>query len=66
MYLVFHVNEGRFDGVDLAGLNFVIAAHTPGPMGLGDWTVAAYIDDKASPKQQESLGAIFTGPLAVR
>lgn len=61
VFLAFHVNEGRYGDVDLAGLNFVLAAHTPGPMAQGDWTVAAYIDDKASPQQQEALGTIFTG-----
>lgn len=61
VFLVFHIDEGRFDGAELAGLNVVIAAHTPGPMGEGNWTVAAYLDSKASPKQQEALGAIFTG-----
>ena len=61
VFLVFHINEGRFSDVDLRGLNFVIAAHAPGVMGQGNWTVAAYIDNKASAKQQEALGAIFTG-----
>ena len=61
VFLVFHINEGRFGDVDLAGLNFVIAAHAPGVMAEGNWTVAAYIDEKASPQQQEALGAIFTG-----
>lgn len=61
VYLIFHVNEGRYGGVDLKGLNVAVAALTPGPMGQGNWTVAAYLDDKASPQQQEALGAIFTG-----
>jgi hypothetical protein len=39
----------------------VVAAQTPGPMGEGNWTVAAYIDSRATPQQQEALGAIFTG-----
>jgi hypothetical protein len=59
--LVFHINEGRFGDTDLRGLNFIMAAHTPGVMGKGNWAVAAYIDDKASTPQQEALGAIFTG-----
>ena len=61
VYLVFHIKEGRFDGTDLAGLNVVLAAHAPGTMGEGNWAVAAYLDAKASPKQQEALGAVFTG-----
>lgn len=61
VFLAFHLDQGRFGDVDLSGLNFVVAIHAPGPMVEGNWTVAAYIDDKASPPQQEALGAIFTG-----
>ena len=30
-------------------------------MGEGNWSVAAYIGQRASDKQTEALGAIFTG-----
>lgn len=59
--LVFHVDEGRYGEVDLAGLNVIMAARTTGPMGEGNWTAAVYLDERASPQQQESLGAIFGG-----
>src|SRR5262249_19723301 len=36
-------------------------AHTPGPMANGNWTAAAYIDERADDRQTEALGAIFTG-----
>jgi hypothetical protein len=61
VFMVFHINEGRFGDTDLKGLNFAMAAHTPDAMGKGNWTVAAYIDNKSSTRQQEALGAIFTG-----
>lgn len=61
VYLVFHVNHGRYGGVDLAGLNAALAIHTPGPMVEGNWTVAAYIDARASAEQQQALGAVFSG-----
>lgn len=68
VYLAFHLNRGRFGSVDLAGLNVVLAIHTPGPMAEGNWTVAAYLDARASAEQQQALGAIFSGgvggPLA--
>ena len=59
--LVFHVDKGRYGGTALDGLNVALAVHTPGPMGEGDWSVAAYIDERADDKQTEALGAIFTG-----
>ena len=59
--LVFHVDSGRFGEVDLAGLNVALAASAPGPMIEGNWTAAAYVDERASAEQQEALGAIFGG-----
>ena len=59
--LIFHIESGSYDGMALDGLNVALAVHTPGPMGEGNWSVAAYIDQRASDKQTEALGAIFTG-----
>jgi hypothetical protein len=59
--LVFHVNQGRYGQTDLDGLNVILTAHAPGPMADGNWTVAAYLDQRASTEQQEALGAVFGG-----
>jgi hypothetical protein len=59
--LIFHIESGRYDDTVLDGLNVALAVHTPGPMGEGNWSVAAYIDQNANEKQTEALGAIFTG-----
>jgi hypothetical protein len=59
--LVFHIENGRYDGMALDGLNVGLAIQTPGPMAEGNWSVAAYIDERADDKQTEALGAIFTG-----
>lgn len=61
VYMVFHINQGRYGGVDLAGLNVALAIHAPGPMAEGNWTVAAYVDARASAEQQAALGSIFSG-----
>jgi hypothetical protein len=67
--LAFHIDSRNYGDVRLDGLNVVIVVHTPGPMGDGNWTAAAYIDERADDKQTEALGAIFTGaaggPMAV-
>ena len=57
----FHIERGKYGDVTLDGLNVALAIHTPGPMADGDWSVAAYIDERADDKQTEALGAIFTG-----
>lgn len=56
-----HVEEGQKDGVDVSGLNVVMAAHSPKNMTEGNWRVALYLDDRASAEQSESLGAVFSG-----
>jgi hypothetical protein len=61
VFLAFHIDRGSYGDIDLSGLNFVVALHAPGPMLEGNWTVAAYLDERASPQQQEALGAILSG-----
>ena len=63
VWFVFHVNNGKYGDVDVAGLNFVVAVHAPGDpvMGAGDWTVAAYCDDRATPEQTEAMAMMLTG-----
>jgi hypothetical protein len=59
--LAWHVTEGQKDGVDLTGLNAVMAVHSPKQMTDGGWRVALYLDDRANPEQSEALGAVFSG-----
>ncbi len=59
--LAWHVTSGDKDGVDLSGLNAVMAVHSPKRMTDGGWKVALYLDDRASAEQSEALGAVFSG-----
>ncbi len=59
--LAFHIDKGTYGDVVLDGLNVALAAHAPGPMAQGDWTLAAYIDERASDEQAEALEIIFSG-----
>jgi hypothetical protein len=59
--LLFHIDHGTYDQVGLDGLNVALVAHAPGPMAEGNWSIAAYIDERASDQQTAALGAIFTG-----
>jgi hypothetical protein len=59
--LVFHIDEGSYGDVTLDGLNVAVIVHTPGPMADGNWTLAAYIDERADDPQTAALGAIFGG-----
>ena len=61
LLLAWHVTSGNKDGVDLSGLNVVMAVHSPKQMTDGGWKVALYLDDRASAEQSEALGAVFSG-----
>jgi hypothetical protein len=58
VYLIFHINEGRYGGVDLKGLNVAIAAQTPG--------VGAAILDEVDYWWQESVNAAEEVVAAIR
>ncbi|HET9019007.1 MAG TPA: DUF1326 domain-containing protein [Acetobacteraceae bacterium] len=59
--LIFHIDQGSYGQVSLDGLNVAVIAHTPGPMADGNWTLGAYIDERANEDQMAALGAIFSG-----
>jgi hypothetical protein len=59
--LFFHIDQGSYSELSLDGLNVAVIAHAPGPMADGNWTLAAYIDERADDRQTAALGAIFSG-----
>ena len=59
--LFFHIDKGSYDTTPLDGLNVAVIGHAPGPMGAGNWTIAAYIDERADDQQTAALGTIFGG-----
>jgi hypothetical protein len=59
--LAFHIDRGSYGAIALDGLNLALIGHAPGPMADGNWTIAVYIDERASDQQAEALGAIFGG-----
>jgi hypothetical protein len=56
-----HVRKGRAGPDSLDGLNFALAAATPGNMMTTKWEVAVYIDEKANPAQRKALETIVSG-----
>jgi hypothetical protein len=59
--LAWHVTKGEKAGVDLSGMNAVMAVHSPKQMTDGGWKVALYLDDRATAEQSDALGAVFSG-----
>ncbi|MDF1607383.1 DUF1326 domain-containing protein [Hoeflea sp. YIM 152468] len=56
-----HIEDGDDEGVSLSGLNVALAVHSPGHMATTQWTVAVYVDERASEAQNASLMKIFGG-----
>src|SRR5687767_4062982 len=62
-FLVFQVESGEVDGVDVSGLTVAAIADTPKVMTDGNWRLGVLIDENASDEQAEKLGAVFSGQL---
>src|SRR4028119_986516 len=61
--VAYHIDAGTVDGVDVSGRTFASVAHIPGNIFQGEWKVAAFVDDGATPEQQEAMLNVFTGKL---
>lgn len=59
--IVFDVERGSANGVDLSGHTVVLIADWPGDFWAGNGTARLYIDDRTSPEQRRALEAIFSG-----
>lgn len=59
--LAWHFEKGAIDGVDVSGLTFGMLAHIPGNVLKGQWRAVAFMDDRATPAQQEAILGVFTG-----
>jgi len=59
--VAWHIDRGRYGDTTLDGTNIALALHAPGNMKDGNWKVALYLDESASPEQKEALTAIFGG-----
>lgn len=61
--LVFHIDSGEVDGVDVSGLTVAAVGDTPKVMTDGNWRLGMLIDADASDEQASKLGALFGGQL---
>jgi len=61
--VAYHIDKGTIDGTDVSGLSLALACHIPANILQGNWKIAVYIDDNATPQQQEALLNVWTGKL---
>ena len=55
------IDEGMYGDTDLGGLNVGLLLEIPGLMARGNWTAAAFVDDRASAAAHDGLVQIFSG-----
>jgi hypothetical protein len=56
-----HIDEGRAGGESLDGLGVGVLMDIPGPLAEGNWSVALYIDERASDAAAQALTEIMSG-----
>jgi hypothetical protein len=61
--LAYRIDTGVIEGVDVSGLTFAVAAHIPGNILAGGFTVVRYLDDRASEAQAAAMLRAFSGEL---
>ena len=61
--LVFHIDQGEIEGVDVGGLTVAAVGDTPKVMTDGNWRLGMLIDAAASDEQADKLAALFAGQL---
>ena len=61
--LVFHVDSGEVDGVDVSGVTVAAVGESGKYMHEGNWKLGVLMDEAASDEQAEKLGAVFGGQL---
>lgn len=61
--LAWHIREGHYGDIDLAGLNLVVVGRFEGTLwgGDGKGSSAVFIDQRADERQREALEIIFSG-----
>jgi hypothetical protein len=61
--LVFHIQRGQIDGLDVASRTVAFVGDTPKVMGDLNWRVGWIVDEKASKEQFDKLAAVFSGKM---
>src|SRR3954462_9441267 len=62
-FMVFTVNSGEVEGVDVSDVTVAAIGQSPKVMSEGNWRLGVLISDNASDEQAEKLGAVFGGQL---
>jgi hypothetical protein len=62
-FLAYRIDRGSIRGVDVGGVTFAIVSQVPGNVRKGNWRVAVYMSDRATPAQKQAVLDAWTGKL---
>jgi hypothetical protein len=60
-FIVFSIQNGNLDEVDLSGVNFALYNYFPSNLTAGNWKVAIVVDSGASDEQAQAIERICKG-----
>ncbi|GBD15230.1 hypothetical protein HRbin26_00116 [bacterium HR26] len=61
--IAWHIDRGEINGGDVSNRTIAVAAHIPGNVLKGNWRAAVYLDERATPEQEDAILAVWTGKL---
>jgi hypothetical protein len=61
--LLFAIDKGDVDGIDVSGTSVLLVIQTPQMMPEGNWRAGLVIDDAATDAQVEALSGVFSGAM---
>jgi hypothetical protein len=61
--LAYMIESGEVDGIDVSGLLYGVSVFIAGNILAGNFRAVRYIDDRATPAQEEALLKVFRGEL---
>jgi len=59
--LAYNYEKGHINGIDVSGLTFALAGIIPGNVLNGNFRVVYYIDDRATPEQEQAIRDLYAG-----
>jgi hypothetical protein len=59
--LAYNMKSGAINGTDVKGLSLALMAHIPGNILKGNWSVAVFVDERATKEQEDALLGVWTG-----
>jgi hypothetical protein len=61
--IAWRIDQGTVNATDVSGLTLAVLAHIPGNVLKGNWRALVFVDERATPEQEQALLGVWTGKL---